>query len=139
MRIDWRRGLILLLWSPALAALAQDAPWMVNTVHGYRVGLAVKTVRVAGRPTQAPEHLLLVSVREAASGRAAATAAVSADVAESGYSGMALVLSPLRAGGDLYEARMKLETGTMYRILVRVTPAGGGRALEAQFYYRHHH
>lgn len=142
-----RRWLVTLpLLFSALAALAQDAPRMVKSVHGYRIALAVESELKPERPgadsrhAQALEHRLLVSVREAAGGRTASIASVLADVAESGYSGETIALSPRRSGDDfIYEGRTQLETKKTYRILVRAMPAAGSRAVEAQFDYRHHH
>lgn len=116
-------------------------------MHGYKIALAVETIPGPATPgtdsrhAPALEHRLLVSVREEASARATPIASVSANVAESGYGGETLPLSPVRSGGDiLYEGRVLLETNTAYRILVSATPEHSGvRTLEAQFNYRHHH
>lgn len=142
-----RRWLAAFLLSlPVFAALAQDTPWVTQSVHGYRIALAVESVlepAVSGtdpRHAQALEHLLLVSVRQPANARAASIASVSANVAQSGYSGEKIPLSPVRSGEEmLYRGRVQLDVKTRYRILIHVLPAGAGRALEAQFDYRHHH
>jgi hypothetical protein len=79
-------------------------------------------------------------VHEVSSGRVAPLASISADVAESGYSGTTTALAPARSGEEgLFEGRARLRTGNAHRILIHATPAGGGRTLEAQFEYRHHH
>ncbi len=130
---------------PAAAALG-TATWEVKSVHGYKIALAVEVIPEPAAPgtdsRHAPafEHRLLVSVREEASGRAAPIVSVSANVAEVGYGGETLPLSPVRSGdGVLYEGRARLETKTGYRILLNATPPRGVRTLEAQFDYRHHH
>ena len=98
----WLAAFLFLL--PVFAALAQNTPWVAKSVHGYRIALVVESVlepAVSGtdpRHAQALEHLLLVSVRQPANPRAAPIASVSADVAESGYSGETIALSPVRSG-----------------------------------------
>ena len=128
------------------APLAQGAPWVVKPVHGYRIALVVESVFAPTAPGVDPrharmlEHRLLVSVREQATGRPVPRADVTADVAESGYSGATIALSPVASSeAGLYEGRVRLRTETPHRILIHVIPAGGDRALEAQFDYRHHH
>ena len=141
------RGLTaLLLLLPAAAALGSP-PWEAKSVHGYKIALAVEGILEPAAPGTEPrhskalEHRLLASVREEASGKAARIASVSANVAETGYSGETIPLSPVRSGEDLlYEGRVRLDNKTAYRILLNATPAdSGGRTLEAQFDYRHHH
>lgn len=141
-----RRLAALLLSLPAFAALAQSAPWTTKSAHGYRIALAVESVLESAPPGMDPrhapslEHRLLVSVRREATGRAAPVSSVAANVAESGYSGETIALSPVRSGEEgLFEGRVRLRTKAAYRILIHATPAGGGRTLEAQFDYRHHH
>ena len=142
-----RRGLAALLLLLPAAAAPGSAPWEAKSVHGYKIALAVEGILESAAPGTEPrhaqtlEHRLVVSVREEASGKAVPIASVSANVAESGYSGETIPLSRLFSGGDvLYEARLRLEVRTTYRILLYATPAdGGGRTVEAQFDYRHHH
>ena len=140
----WLAALLLSL--PLGAPLGQGAPSTVKSVHGYRIALVVESVFAPAQPgvdprhARALEHRLRVSVREEATGRAAPLAAVAADVAESGYSGTTIPLTPLGSGDEgLYEGRIRLRTETAHRILIHATPAGGGRTLEAQYEYRHHH
>jgi len=140
----WLAGLLLEL--TATLSLAQDAPWVVKAVHGYRIALAVDSVFESAEPGTDPrhartlEHRPRVTVHEESSGRAAPLASMSADVAESGYSGTTIALAPARLGEEgLFEGRARLRTGNAHRILIHATPAGGGRTLEAQFEYRHHH
>lgn len=142
--VRWLVALLLALAAGAL--LAQGAPWVVKPVHGYRIALAVESVFAPARPGADPrharslEHRLMVSIREDAGGRAAPIAEVTADVAESGYSGTTITLLPSRSGEEgLFEGRVRLSTENAHRILIHATPAGGGRTLEAQFEYRHHH
>jgi hypothetical protein len=142
--VRWLVALLLAL--PVGALLGQGAPWVVKPVHGYRIALAVESVFESERPGADPrharslEHRLLVSIREAATGRAAPIATVTADVAESGYAGTTIALAPVRAGEEgLFEGRVRLSTANAHRILIHATPAGGGRTLEARFEYRHHH
>lgn len=141
-----KQGLPALVLMLAAAAALGTATWEVKSVHGYKIALAVQTLPEPGTPgmdsRHAPvfEHRLLVSVREEASGKAAPIVSVSANVAEFGYGGETLRLSPVRSGDEvLYEGRARLETKTAYRILLNATPARGVRTLEAQFDYRHHH
>lgn len=114
-------------------------------MHGYRFGLAVETVLdpdAPGEPrhARAMEHRVLVAVREEASGRAAQMSAVSLDVAGDGYKGWSVPMRLVGTGeGRVYEARVWLQRGLPHRILVYATSNGGGRTLEAQFPYRHHH
>lgn len=138
-------SLLLLLTS---AALAQDAPRMTKSVHGYRIALAVQNVLEPAPPGKdarhapASEHRLRTSVSEEATGRAAPIASIAAHVAEAGYSGGTILLSPAHPGpGEEapYEGRVRLSTKTSYRILIHATSVRGGRTLEAQFGYRHHH
>ena len=136
-------AVILLL--AAFAAAAQQA-WVTKTVHDYRIALAVETIFAPSLPGEDPrhartfEHRLLVSILEEPTRRPATLASVSADVAESGYTGVSIPLSPVRSGENgTYEGRVRLANWTSYRILVHAAPADGGRTLEAQFGYRHHH
>ena len=141
----WLAGLLLAL--TATLSLAQGAPWVLKAVHGYRIALAVESVFESAEPGTDPrhartlEHRLRVMVHEVSGGRAALLASISADVAESGYSGTTIIaLAPARSGEEgLFEGRARLRTGSAHRILIHATPAGGGRTLEAQFAYRHHH
>lgn len=142
--VRWLVALLLSL--PAGALLGQGAPWVVKPVHGYRIALAVESVFESAGPGTDPrharrlEHRLRVTVHEQSSGRAAPLASISADVAESGYSGTTIALVPVHSGGEgLFEGRVRLSTANAHRILIHATPAGGGRTLEAQFEYRHHH
>lgn len=138
---------LALLLSLLPAAALGSAAWEAKSVHGYKIALAVETIPEPAAPgsdtrhVPALEHRLLVSVREEASGKAAPIASVTANVAESGYAGEMVALSPARSGDEvLYEGRVRLEAKRAYRILVNATPAHGGvRTLEAQFDYRHHH
>jgi hypothetical protein len=139
------RALAMLpLLLPGVTGLAQDRLSVVKPVPGYSITLTVETVLATapagGDPQHARslEHRLLVSAREAATGRAAPMAAVHADVAESGYSGATIRLSALDAESMLHEGRMQLDTRKKYRILVHATPESG-RTVEARFDYRHHH
>jgi hypothetical protein len=142
-----RRGLLALAFSvAAFAANSEGAAWVWRSVPDYRVGLAVQSVHESAPPGTDPRHAetlefrLAVSIREEASRQPASGATVSTDVAEAGYTGEAIPLSRTRsAEGGLYEGRVRLKTNAPYRILVRVTPAGGGRTREAQFDYKHHH
>ena len=133
------------LLAAAAWAQAPEAEWVTKTVHGYRFALAVETVLDPGAPgeprhARAMEHRVLVAVREEASGGAARLSAVSLDVAEEGYQGQSVPLRPLGTGAArLYEARVRLERGLPYRVVVQATPEWGGRTLEARFAYRHHH
>jgi len=140
----WLAALLLSL--PLGAPLGQGAPWVVKPVHGYRIALVVESVFAPAQPgvdprhARALEHRLRVSVREEATGRAAPLVTVAADVAESGYSGTTIPLTPVGSGDEgLYEGRIRLSTETPHRILIHATPTGGGRTLEAQYEYRHHH
>jgi len=140
----WLAALLLSL--PLGAPLGQGAPWVVKSVHGYRIALVVESVFAPAQPgvdprhARALEHRLRVSVREEATGRRAPIATVTADVAESGYLGTTIPLTPVGSGDEgLYEGRIRLRTETAHRILIHATPAGGGRTREAQFEYRHHH
>ena len=66
--------------------------------------------------------------------------AASVDVAELGYKGGAVPLQRVESGKEVfYEARLRLSTKSPHRVLVHATPTRGGRTLEAQFEYRHHH
>ena len=97
----WLAGLLLAL--TATLSLAQGAPWVVRAVHGYRSALAVESVFESAEPGTDPrhartlEHRLRVTVHEESSGRAAPLASISADVAESGYSGTTIALAPARS------------------------------------------
>jgi hypothetical protein len=140
----WLAGLLLAL--TASLVLAQGAPWVVKAVHGYRIALAVESVFESAEPGTDPrhartlEHRLSVTVHEESSGRAAPLASIGADVAESGYSGTTIALAPARSGeAGRFEGVVRLSTKGAHRILIHATPAGGGRTLEAQFEYRHHH
>jgi hypothetical protein len=142
--VKWGVGLLLAL--AAGTALAQGAPWVAKRVHGYRIALKVEAVFEAGRPGTDPrharvlEHRLRVSIHDAKTGSATPIATVTADVAESGYAGTVIPLGPPGPGTPgLYEGRAWLRTDPPHRILVRASPAGGGRTLEVQFEYRHHH
>jgi hypothetical protein len=139
----WLMALLVVL--AANVSLAQDVPWVVKRVHGYRIALAVASVYESAQPGSDPrhartiEHRLRVSVHEEGTGRAAALASIVVDVAESGYSGATTALRPIGPGAPgLYEGRARLRTEPPYRILVHATPAATGRTLEAQFEYRHH-
>jgi hypothetical protein len=141
---QWLAGSLVAL--TASLALAQGAPWVVKVVHGYRIALAVESVFESAQPGTDPrharslEHRLSVTVREESSGRAAPLASIGADVAESGYSGTTIALAPARSGeAGRFEGVVRLSTKGAHRILIHATPAGGGRTLEAQFEYRHHH
>jgi len=141
------RWLVALLLSlPLGAPLGQGAPWVVKAVHGYRIALAVESVLAPAQSGEDPrharvlQHRLLVSVREQATGRTVPLATVTADVAESGYSGTTIALRPLASSEEgLYEGRTRLRTETPHRILIHVIPVGVDRTLEAQFDYLHHH
>lgn len=142
--VRWLVALLLAL--PTGALPGQGAPWVVKPVHGYRIALAVESVLEPARPGEDPrharvrEHRLRVSIQEEKTGRAPTFATVSANVAESGFAGTTIILQPMGRGEPgLYEGRIRLRTDPPYRILVHATPAGGGRTLEAQFEYRHHH
>jgi len=136
----------LALFAAASVAQAADAMWIARSVHGYRVSLAVESERNAdalalrGRHAKPAEHRVTVVFRNEATGRAVDLVQASVDTAEKGYSGASVPLEKDPAGArGLYEARIPLAAATDYRILVRATPAGGKRSLEAQFEYRHHH
>lgn len=143
-RVPWLLALLLSL--PAGPLLAQGAPWVEKHAHGYRIALAVESVLEPARPGEDPrharirEHRLRVSIHEEKTGRAPTFAAVTADVAESGFAGTTIMLRPIGQGEPgLYEGRIRLRTEPPHRILIHATPSGGGRTLEAQFDYRHHH
>jgi len=134
------------LYAAASIAQAPGTMWIERPVPGYRVSLAVESVANAEtseayRTHASPaEHRVWVSVRGAAGGRPIELTQASVDVAEKGYAGVSVPLRKAPAGASgLYEARISLATGTDYRILVRLTPAGTKLALEAHFEYRHHH
>jgi len=136
---------LLLVLAP-ISALAQGAPWVLQRVHGVRFALAVESVYESAAPGTDPrharrlEHRLRVAIQNDRSGRAVPMDVVAADVAESGYAGTAIALTPVGpAGQGLYEGRIRLSTESPHRILILATPAEGGRTLEAQFDYRHHH
>jgi hypothetical protein len=141
-----RWPLMLPLMLLAEMPFAQGAPWIVREVHGYRIALAVESVFESAQPGTDPrharvlEHRLRVSIHEETTGRAAPIASVTADVAEAGYAGATIALWPANSRErGLFEGRMRLSTDPPHRILVHATPAGGGRTLEAQYEYRHHH
>lgn len=133
------------LLAAAAWAQAADAAWVTKTAHGFRIAFTVESVLdpdAPGEPRHAGviEHRVLVTVRDEASGRAAQMSAVSLDVAEDGYRGWSAPMRPVGAGeARVYEARVRLERGLPYRVLVQATPEWGGRTLEARFAYRHHH
>jgi len=127
------------------AAHAQDVPTVVKRVHGVRFSLTVESIHEAATPGADPrharvfDHRLRVAILDDETGIAVRVAAVTADVAEWGYTGSTIKLNSVGpAERGLYEGRMRLTTGPPYRILIRSTPEGG-RTLEAQFEYRHHH
>lgn len=139
-------ALLLAFVAGATAARAPEGPWMSRSVHGYRVSLAVETAATARssprvRAQESPAaHIVAVRVLDLATGRAADLARASIDVAEQGYAGAGVPLGKAAdESGGYYRARVTLATGTTYRILVHVLPAGATRMLEAQFPYRHHH
>ena len=142
----WLAGCMAVLLAPAAWSQAPEAPWVAKTVQGVRFSLAVESI-LEPTPSGADpkharflEHRLVVSIRDEATGRAARIASASADVAEHGYTGATVPLSPVGSGEEtFYVGRVRLSTKSMHRILVRATPAGGERTLEAQFEYRHHH
>lgn len=141
-----RRLAAMLLALATGYSFAQGAPWVVKSVHGYRIALAVESVYEPAQPGKDPrharilEHRLRVSIQEERTARAGAFATVTADVAESGYAGAMIALSPAASRErGLYEGRIRLRTEIPHRILIHATPAGSERALEAQFDYLHHH
>lgn len=144
-----RRAMTAMALLGALApavALAQGAPWVVKRVHGVRFALAVESILESATPGSDPrharvlEHRLRVAIQDAKTGSAAHVAAVTADVAESGYAGTTIALAPAGPPAQgLYEGRLWLRTDAPHRILIQAAPAGGGPTLEAQFEYRHHH
>lgn len=141
--VRWMGALLVALASAA--APAQGAPWVVKRVHGVHFALVVESVFESAAPGIDPrharvlEHRLRVVIQDEKTGRAVRIGAVTADVAESGYAGTTVALTPAdpRERG-LYEGRVRMRTALQHRILIHATPAGGGRALEAQFEYRHH-
>lgn len=143
----WGRWALAIAMTLApVASPSQGAPWVVKRVHGVRIALAVDSVfeetapGIDPRHARALEHRLRVAIHDVKTGRAAPMAAVNADMAESGYAGSTIALAPVDRGEQgLYEGRVRLRTDLPHRVLVHATPAGGGRTLEAQFEYRHHH
>lgn len=142
------RVLLLCVALSAGTAAAQSAEEMlvIRAVHGFRIALAVQTDFASAPPGTDPkhaatlEHRLVVSVRNEATNRPAEICTAALDVAELGYEGTTVPLTPVGLGEDMtYQSRVRLETKSRYRILVHAAPAGGGRTLEAQFEYRHHH
>jgi len=130
----------------ATAALAQGAPWVVKRVHGVRFALAVESIFDPASPGTDPrhapvlEHRLRVAIQDEEKQGVARMAAVTADVAETGYAGTTIALMPVEPREQgLYEGRVRMRTALSHRILIHAVPAGGGRTLEAQFEYRHHH
>jgi hypothetical protein len=144
----WRRlgraaWVLALLAAPAWPQ-APDAAWTTRTVHGYRFAFAVETVLYPGGPgdprhARIMEHRVVVSIRDADSRRPVQASAVSLDVAEQGYKGLALPMQADRSEPGIYEVRVRMQRGVPHRVLVHATPQPGSRTLEAQFEYRHHH
>lgn len=143
------RRIWLVVWLIVLSAApawsqSPDAAWTTKTVHGYRFAFAVETAldpNAAGDPRHAREmdHRVVVSIRDARSGRPVQASAVSLDVAEQGYKGSSVPMQVASAGAEIYEARVRMQRGLTHRVLVHATPEADGRTLEAQFEYRHHH
>lgn len=135
--------LIGLLASPAWSQ-TPDAAWTTKTVHGYRFAFTVETVldpNAPGDPQHARvmDHRVVVSIRDAISERPLQPSSVSLDLAEQGYKGSQVPMQVASADAGIYEARVRMQRGLPHRILVHATPLAGGRTLEAQFEYRHHH
>ena len=142
------RFLLLCVALAAGTGAAQSAEEMlvIRAVHGFRIALAVHPDFGSAPPGADPkhaerlEHLLVVSVRDEATNRPVEISAAALDVAELGYKGTTMPLTPIGSGeATTYQGRVRLKTKSGYRILVHAAPAGGGRTLEAQFEYRHHH
>lgn len=143
------RKIRLAVWLIALSAApawsqTPDAAWTAKTVNGYRFAFAVETVldpNAAGDPRHARvmDHRVVVSIRDAQSGRPVRASAVSLDVAEQGYKGSSVPMQFASTGAEIYEARVRMQRGLAHRVLVHATPEADGRTLEAQFEYRHHH
>lgn len=145
-----RRRIRLAAWMFALLAApawpqALDVAWVTESVHGYRFAFAVESVldsSVPGDPRHAAvmDHRIVVSIRGADSRRPVQAYAVSLDIAEQGYKGATLPMQTVKSAEvGIYEARVRMQKGLPHRILVHATPVAGGRTLEAQFQYRHHH
>lgn len=140
-----RAAWVLALLAPPAWPQAPDAAWTTQTVQGYRFAFAVETVLYPGgsgdpRHARMMEHRIVVSIREADTRRPVQATAVSLDVAEQGYRGLAVPMQATGSGdAGVYEARIRMQRGVPHRLLVHATPQPGSRTLEAQFEYRHHH
>lgn len=149
LRTAWRCCLAG-MWLAALAGItvAQTpvSSWVEKTVHGYRIALAVESVPGTAPSKPDPKHAsvldhrLIVSFGDEKTGATADVSDASVDVAELGYKGVTVPLQRVESGKQVfYEARLRLSTKSPHRILVHATPTRGGRTLEAQFEYQHHH
>lgn len=86
------------------------------------------------------QHRLAVVLRDAKTAAAIRDAHVEVDVAERGYAGADYPLTSDNVDGiPGYSANVPIPGRALYRILVHIRVPRVGRALEAQFEYRHHH
>jgi len=142
----WLAGIGFAACAGITFAQASDVPWVTKSVHGYRIALAVESVLAVttskADPRHASEldHRLIVSFTDEKTGAAMNPSSASVNVAELGYKGIEMPLQRVDSGNQVFhEARLRLSTRSPHRILVHATPVHGGRTLEAQFQYRHHH
>ena len=114
-------------FSYAAAAHSAQAATLVQSVHGYRVELAVE-------PQSGDEHR--VAVRLLHAGRPIRITSASLHVAERGHEEV-VPLGRVGTGDEVvYEARVRMGSKGPYRITVHATPTGRRQPIEARFEYR---
>ena len=134
---------ILVLTIAAAAAQVADPVRLRKTVDGYRFELVVEAIldpAISPRHSAGYEHRVMLTVREPKIGHRVQLASATLDVAERGHPGQVYALQPVESPeGAAYHATVRMTVKERYRIVVHATPQGTGRALTAQFDYRHHH
>lgn len=114
-------------FSYAAAGHPAQATPLVQSVHGYRVELAVE-------PQSGDEHR--VAVRMLHAGRPIGVASASLYVAEGGHE-KRVPLERIGTGEEVvYEARVRMASARPYRITVHATPTGRRQPIDARFEYR---